>query len=65
MNTYDPSDYIVYVRMDRTPAALTVSWSPAEHQLPSGYANQSPRTSLRTRTRTAIAPRQAALQRWA
>ena len=49
MNTYDPSDYIVYVHMDRTcPASeSTVTRVPAAHRLPGGYANESPRTRLR------------------
>jgi hypothetical protein len=49
MNTYDPSDYIVYVRMDRTfPASESPSARvPAADRLPRGYANESPRTRLR------------------
>jgi hypothetical protein len=49
MNTYDPSDYIVYVRMDCTfPASENHSARvPAAHRLPRGYANESPRTRLR------------------
>ena len=49
MNTYDPSDYIVYVRMDRSvPASESPSVRiPAAHRLPGGYANESPRTRLR------------------
>ena len=49
MNTYDPSDYIVYVRMDRTfPASENHSARfPAAHRLPREYANESPRTRLR------------------
>jgi hypothetical protein len=49
MNTYDPSDYIAYVRMDRTfPASESLSARvPAAHRLPGGYANESPRTRLR------------------
>ena len=52
MNTYDPSDYIVYVSMERTfSASETVSPRvPAAHRLPGGYANQSPRTRLRRTT---------------
>ena len=44
MNVYDPSDYIVYVVLgaDTAPPA-------PENRLPGGYANQSPRTSLRSR----------------
>ena len=49
MNTYDPSDYIAYVRMDRT---FPASESPlartfVAHRLPREYANESPRTRLR------------------
>ena len=49
MNTYDPSDYIVYVHMDRTlPASENHSARvPAAHRLLRGYANESPRTRLR------------------
>src|SRR5687768_8877628 len=49
MNTYDPSDYIVYIHMDRTfPASENHSARvPAAHRLPRGYANESPRTRLR------------------
>jgi hypothetical protein len=49
MNTYDPSDYIAYVRMDRTfPASESpLARIPAAHRLPREYANESPRTRLR------------------
>jgi hypothetical protein len=49
MNTYDPSDYILYVHMDRTfPASESpLARVPAAHRLPGGYANESPRTRLR------------------
>ena len=49
MNTYDPSDYIVYVRMDRTFPASEIPSArvPAADRLPRGYANESPRTRLR------------------
>ena len=49
MNTYDPSDYIAYVRMDRTFCASEspVARIPAAHRLPREYANESPRTRLR------------------
>ena len=49
MNTYDPSDYIVYVHMDRTFHASESSLAhvPAAHRLPREYANESPRTRLR------------------
>jgi hypothetical protein len=49
VNIYDPADSIVYVHptgtaVDRAPAP---SDTPGCHQLPDGYANQSPRTHLR------------------
>jgi hypothetical protein len=48
VNTYDPSDYICYVTMDRK-----FGHAPANglmgHRLRSGYANASPRTRLRSR----------------
>ena len=49
MNTYDPSDYIAYVRMDRTFCASEIPMAgiSASHQLPREYANESPRTRLR------------------
>ncbi len=49
MNTYDPSDYIAYVRMDRTfPASESpLAPIPAAYRLPREYANESPRTRLR------------------
>jgi hypothetical protein len=52
MNTYDPANFIVYVKMD---CGVRVSEPPAvrvavEHPLPSGYANGSPRTRLRRPT---------------
>ena len=49
MNTFDPSDYIAYVRMDRTFPAFEspLARMPAAHGLPRGYANESPRTRLR------------------
>jgi hypothetical protein len=47
MNVYDPSDYIVYVVLGAG-SAPPASPRP-ESRLPSGYANQSPRTSLRPR----------------
>lgn len=47
MNVYDPSHYITYVVLgaDARPRAT----ARPENRLPSGYANQSPRTSLRVR----------------
>ncbi len=50
MNTYDPASYVVYVSMDRrrdSPVTLTTRGL-MERRLPSGYANGSPRTRLRT-----------------
>ena len=49
MNTYDPSDYIAYVHMDRTfhASESSLAHDPAAHRLPSGYANGSPPTRLR------------------
>jgi hypothetical protein len=51
MNTYDPSDHIRYVHLSGPGDART---SPAHSRLgcttlPSGYANQSPRTRLQRR----------------
>jgi hypothetical protein len=51
VNVYDPADRMIYVHLagpaaDRTPAAAE---GPAEcHRLPASYANQSPRTLLRS-----------------
>ena len=49
MNTYDPSDYIVYVHTDRTfhASESSLAHDPAAHRLPREYANESPRTRLR------------------
>ena len=51
MNTYDPADFILYVHMSRslTPWARTDAGNLVESRLPSGYANQSPSTRLRSR----------------
>jgi hypothetical protein len=48
VNTYDPSDYIHYVHVNRKfgPAATN---DLTRHRLPGGYANASPRTRLRSR----------------
>ncbi|MGY1590865.1 hypothetical protein ACI79D_02695 [Geodermatophilus sp. SYSU D00708] len=52
MNTYDPSDRILYVHLSgpadarSAPADSTTSCT----SLPSGYANQSPHTRLQRRT---------------
>ncbi len=51
MNTYDPSDHIRYVHLSGpadarpTPADIGIGCT----TLPSGYANQSPRTRLQRR----------------
>jgi len=49
MNTYDPSDYIDYVHMDRTffASESPMGRVPVAHRLPSGYATESPRTRQR------------------
>jgi hypothetical protein len=54
MNTYDPADYIVYVTMDRGRTAGPAADGGVEtpHRLPRGYADQSPRTRLRSRVPT-------------
>ncbi len=44
MNTYDPADGIRYVHLDGQAGTL-----PEVTPLPAGYADQSPRTSLRNR----------------
>jgi len=51
MKTYDPANYIRYVHMDGTPvsSALPGTRVPTGVRLPSGYANQSPLTTLRHR----------------
>jgi hypothetical protein len=51
MNTYDPSDHILYVHLSEPADAR---WTPAGSAtacttLPGGYANQSPRTRLQRR----------------
>jgi hypothetical protein len=64
MNTYDPADNIVYVHM----AAQSDPWSQPViearrgNTLPAGYANQSPRTRLRSETRSARVPSSLALR---
>lgn len=53
MNTYDPAHYIVYVSIGTAPRAAAMpapALEVAEHRLPRGYADASPRTRLRTRT---------------
>jgi hypothetical protein len=47
VNTYDPADYIVYVRMDEILPQVVTSPTPVEHRLPARYANESPGTRLR------------------
>jgi hypothetical protein len=57
MNTYDPSDHIHYVHLSgpaqaRSPEAQVQVQANSETTcatLPSGYANQSPRTRLQRR----------------
>ena len=48
MITYDPMDRIVYRHMDqrRDSYPVPVMSTPRMNQLPSGYANHSPRTYL-------------------
>jgi hypothetical protein len=48
VNTYDPMDRIVYRHMDqqRDPYSVPVVSTRSLNQLPSGYANHSPRTYL-------------------
>ena len=48
MNVYDPMDRIVYRHMDpqQTPHVIPVTSTRSINQLPSGYANGSPRTYL-------------------
>ncbi len=48
MNIYDPRDGIVYRHMNRQrdPYSVPVTSTPRINQLPSGYANGSPRTYL-------------------
>ena len=51
MNTYDPSDHILYVHVT---GPADARWTPADSAtacttLPGGYANQSPRTRLQRR----------------
>ena len=51
MNTYDPSDHIRYVHLSGPADArpTTGASGPGCTTLPSGYANQSPRTRLQRR----------------
>ncbi len=51
MNTYDPSDHISYVHLSGPANArpTTADSGPGCTTLPSGYANQSPRTRLQRR----------------
>jgi hypothetical protein len=57
VNIYDPMDRIVYRHMDqeRDPYAVPITSTRRISQLPSGYANGSPRTSLRRGRRIAPA----------
>jgi hypothetical protein len=63
MNTYDPSDYIVYIRMDRTcpESQSPLARVPVALRLPRGYANESPRTRVRRTTSAGQLSRSAAL----
>jgi hypothetical protein len=58
MNTYDPADGIVYVHMapQSDPWSLPVIEARRCNTLPTGYANRSPRTRLRSDTRSARVP---------
>jgi hypothetical protein len=49
VNTYDPSDGVIYVRMaqDTDPYARPVTSSRTQNRLPRGYANKSLHTRLR------------------
>jgi hypothetical protein len=51
MNTYDPSDHILYVHLSGPADARWTSAGSATActTLPGGYANQSPRTRLQRR----------------
>jgi hypothetical protein len=51
MNVYDPADLILYVHMpEKAPArSFPVGGGTTCITLPSGYANQSPRTRLQRR----------------
>jgi hypothetical protein len=55
MNTYDPAHYIRYVHLDG-PAEPP----PVVTRLPAGYADESPRTSLRRSGRAQFPERRAA-----
>jgi hypothetical protein len=58
VNIYDPRDGIVYRHLDQRPDTYSapVRSTPVTHQLPSGYANGSPRTYLgRSRRMTSAA----------
>jgi hypothetical protein len=55
MNTDDPMDRIEYRHMDRRPERYPVSSTRIVDELPSGYANRSPRTYLGRTGRTSQA----------
>ena len=57
MNVYDPMDRIVYRHMDqqRDPWSVPVMSTRSTSQLPSGYANASPRTYLGRAGRSPLA----------
>jgi hypothetical protein len=54
MNTYDPADSIVYVHMapQADPWSVPLIETRRCNPLPTGYANQSPRTRLRSDARS-------------
>ena len=54
MNTYDPMEGIVYLRMTRQtdPCCVPVTGTRSINRLPAGYANGSPRTFLGRPRRT-------------
>jgi hypothetical protein len=62
MNTYDPSDRIRYVHLSGPAAARSApaAGAIACATLPSGYANQSPRTRLQRRPARVVGSRAGA-----
>lgn len=57
VKTYDPRNGIVYRHVDAAldTASASLAWSDAINRLPSGYANGSPRTYLRSPRRISSA----------
>jgi hypothetical protein len=57
VNIYDPMDRIVYRHLDQRRHSYSVATTSADtvNQMPSGYANSSPRTYLRPTRRTSQA----------